>query len=210
MSNGLWADKPFARGQAWLDILLNTSYEKSSFWVRGIEVAVLPGQCAMSTHTMAKRWGWSRKKVTSFLKHLEKELQIEPQKSNVTTLITITKWEEYQQKEPQKAHQKNRKGTTEEPIKEVKKERTQTPGWIDSETWQAFEEMRKKLKAPMTEKAKTLAFNKLDKFRSEGHDVNEIINDSIMNGWKSFYPGKGGSSGVTKNNTDSFGRSPNC
>jgi len=39
-------------------------------------------------------------------------------------LITITKWTEYQQKEPQTAPQEHHKGTAEEPIKEVKKLRS--------------------------------------------------------------------------------------
>lgn len=120
VENKMWNDKPFSKGQAWLDILLNTSYEKSSFWVRGILVEVNPGQCSMSTHTMAERWGWSRTKVRAFLSYLETRLQIEPQKTNVTTLITITNWDKYQEKEPQKEPQKNHRKTTEKPIKEVK------------------------------------------------------------------------------------------
>jgi hypothetical protein len=35
-----------------------------------------------------------------------------------------------------------------------------------------------------------LAINKLDKFRQQGMDITEIINESVINSWKSFYEQK--------------------
>jgi hypothetical protein len=109
-SNGLWQDKPFSKGQAWVDLLLCASYKAHSFWIRGNEIKVKQGQVAMSTLTMAGRWGWSRGKVRNFLVYLESSQQISQQKSTLTTLITIINWEEYQIKSQQSEQQKaNRK-----------------------------------------------------------------------------------------------------
>ena len=80
-----------------------------------------------------------------------------------------------------------------------RKPKTEIPEWIDRDVWLSFIEMRVKLKAPMTEKAKSLAFSKLEKFKESGHNVNDIINESVMNGWKSFFVGKEASS-----NTDHY------
>ena len=67
------------------------------------------------------------------------------------------------------------------------KDKTAIPDWIDTEAWNAFSEMRTKQKASMTEKAKQMVINKLESFKSEGSDVNEILNQSTMNGWKSVF-----------------------
>jgi hypothetical protein len=118
--NKLWRIKPFGKGQAWVDILLNTSISDWSLECRGLSFPVKKGQCAMSKLTMSERWGWSTKKVSNFLKMLEKENQIEIHNSNVTTLITVKNWEIYQAKEQQKENQKKTRRKPEENNKEGK------------------------------------------------------------------------------------------
>jgi uncharacterized protein YdaU (DUF1376 family) len=61
------------------------------------------------------------------------------------------------------------------------------PNWIPLETWQAFLEMRKKIKKPATEKAVVLLIAKLDKFRKSGQDVQAILEKSIVNDWQDIY-----------------------
>ncbi len=58
------------------------------------------------------------------------------------------------------------------------------PDDFDSETWKAFVDHRKKLKAPMTERAKILLINKTRKIDG---DNNDILNQSIENGWKGVF-----------------------
>jgi hypothetical protein len=64
------------------------------------------------------------------------------------------------------------------------------PEWIDPELWAAFIEMRKcKGKhAPLTETGKKLLIIKLGRLRSQGHPPNEVIAESVMNGWSGFHP----------------------
>ena len=69
-------------------------------------------------------------------------------------------------------------------------------------TFLDFIKMRKKIKAPMTERAITLMVNKID--RLAGTDsvlAIDILEQSIMNGWKDVYPLKDG-----KNNSRSSGQ----
>ena len=54
---------------------------------------------AWSVKGLADRWGWSRSKVTRFLKLLENEHQIEHQTNTITTLITIINYDKYQDKD---------------------------------------------------------------------------------------------------------------
>lgn len=52
----------------------------------------------------------------------------------------------------------------------------------------AFIEMRKKMKAPMTEQAVKIALNKLSSLTQDEEEAIKIIEQSIEHGWKSFYP----------------------
>lgn len=68
------------------------------------------------------------------------------------------------------------------------------------EAFNDYVEMRKKLKAPMTEKAIKLAIDKLFKLSNgDEHLMVEIINQSVMNSWKGLFELKG-ATGQTSNN----------
>lgn len=64
------------------------------------------------------------------------------------------------------------------------------PGWIPSEAWSAWMEVRKRLKAPNTEAAISLAISSLEKLRDEGHDPKTVLERSTMRGWKGLFPVK--------------------
>ena len=51
----------------------------------------------------------------------------------------------------------------------------------------AFEEMRKKMKKPLTERAKQLALSNLRKLSASEQVQIEIVNQSVLNGWQAFY-----------------------
>ena len=120
----LWFSEPFTKSQAWIDILLVANHADTHFFKRGIKIDVKRGQCARSEVELADRWKWSRTKVKSFLNMLEKEQQISIEKSNITQIVTIIKYEEYQSEKQQTVQQKSsRKAancTTEKHIQECK------------------------------------------------------------------------------------------
>ena len=64
------------------------------------------------------------------------------------------------------------------------------PDWIDQETWEYYLEVRKRRKAANTERAFKIIFKKLRKFREQGFDVNEILEESCINEWKGVFPPK--------------------
>lgn len=73
--------------------------------------------------------------------------------------------------------------------KQIKKE-VSTPTGVPPETWQAFRQMRVRIKKPLTAHAEKLAFSKLDEFRGKGHDPTGIVNYSIMNSYPGLYEPK--------------------
>jgi hypothetical protein len=78
----------------------------------------------------------------------------------------------------------------EETEKEIEKKATEVallPDWIPLETWDAFLDMRKKIKKPTTNHAINLLIAKLDKFRKQGQDVQQVLEKSITSGWQDVF-----------------------
>ena len=61
------------------------------------------------------------------------------------------------------------------------------PDWVDSEAWQGFEEMRKKERHPLTERARKLAITDLEKLRASGSDPTEVLNQSTLKAWRGLF-----------------------
>jgi hypothetical protein len=81
------------------------------------------------------------------------------------------------------------------------------PLGIKKQTWVEFEEMRKSIKAPITERARQLLVAELVKInKASGDNPNEVLEQSILNSWKSVYPIKKGdfknASRLKKTDTD--------
>jgi hypothetical protein len=63
---------------------------------------------------------------------------------------------------------------------------TQNPDLL--EALEGFVEMRKKIKAPLTEHAFSLLLKKLDGMGSTDEEKAAIVNQSVMNSWKGLFP----------------------
>ncbi len=64
------------------------------------------------------------------------------------------------------------------------------PAYLDRELWDAYLEVRKKLKAVNSERAIKSLLKQLDAFDAQGFDCNRIIDTSIRNSWKDVYAPK--------------------
>ena len=60
--------------------------------------------------------------------------------------------------------------------------------WIDNESWAAFLDMRKRIKAPLTPYAEKLVIRELVKLKSCGQDPQACLDQSIMNSWRDVFP----------------------
>lgn len=65
------------------------------------------------------------------------------------------------------------------------------PDWLPAELWAQFQEHRRQLKKPMTDVAKTRAVAKLATLKAEGHEPTDVLDQSIVNGWKGLFAVKG-------------------
>lgn len=94
--NPLWTDKPFSRGQAWIDILLCANYEDKEIMLGGNITNVKRGSFITSELKLMDRWGWSKKKVRAFLSLLENENMIVRYSTQKGTTITVVNYSIYQ------------------------------------------------------------------------------------------------------------------
>jgi hypothetical protein len=62
------------------------------------------------------------------------------------------------------------------------------PDWVPSESWQAFVEMRGKIRAPLTNRAKNLAIAELEKLKNDGHKPQSVLEQSVMRSWRGLFP----------------------
>lgn len=96
LENPLWSDKPFARGQAWVDLLLLANHDTKEFLQNGRIVKGERGNVYRSVSWLALRWGWSRKKTRGFLEELQSAKMCSVLATTQGTTITIEKYTIYQ------------------------------------------------------------------------------------------------------------------
>ena len=94
LDNSMWLQKPFTKGQAWVDlILLADGYSEGKY---------KRGTVYRSQQWLAERWGWSRGKVIRFLDYLEENHMVTVKRTyNGTqsgTTITLVKYSFFQDK----------------------------------------------------------------------------------------------------------------
>lgn len=68
----------------------------------------------------------------------------------------------------------------------------QLPDWLSAEIWSSWVAYRRDLKKPIkSQQTVTQAINLLDRCRQNGYSPDEIINQSIANGWQGLFEPKG-------------------
>lgn len=113
----LWADKPFSKGQAWIDMLMLANHEDSKVLLGDKVFDIKEGGFITSETKLGERWGWSRKKVHSFLDLLIEERMVEAKRDNKRTAVFVINYTKYRYRPTAEEPQKNIKSTAEEPQK---------------------------------------------------------------------------------------------
>ena len=94
--NILWQEKPFSRGQAWVDLLLSVNHKDNMILIDGRPKKIKSGQFWTSRDKLAKRWGWSKSKVNRFLVLLTDTHMVSVSGTPSGTLLTIENWAKFQ------------------------------------------------------------------------------------------------------------------
>ncbi len=94
--NWVWKDKPFSKGQAWIDLLLMANYEDKKVLIGNQLITVKRGSFVTSVRKLCDRWGWSNTKVRAFLSLLEQDGMLIVKSDAKKTTITIVNYSDYQ------------------------------------------------------------------------------------------------------------------
>lgn len=109
--NALWQDKPFSKGQAWIDILLEVNHTKNDCLLGNKVIKVEVGEKVTSIRKLCNKWGWSNTKVKNFLNLLQKQNMISYKSDTKKTVIKVLNYSDYQRSSNKenisKAHQKH-------------------------------------------------------------------------------------------------------
>lgn len=117
----LWEDKPFSKGQAWIDLLLLVNHSEKKTMIDGRLETVSVGQTITSTRKLCDRWGWSNTKVRNFLKMLENESMIIVKSDSKKTVINIVNYSVYQDSDNKKETVKRQSSDSQTTVKHTNK-----------------------------------------------------------------------------------------
>lgn len=210
-SNWIWNEKPFSRGQAFLDLLLMVNHEDNKIMFNGSLTEIKRGSGITSLRKLSEKWGWSKNKVKYFLDQLKIDKMLDYKTDTKKTLVSIENYSLYQSRdlekgqqedtnEPPKGNKKETKGKQKDTNKNDKEGNKNlkndkniyigdfTANKLLLETISNFVEMRKEIKKPMTDKAIQLMLKKL-KGLSEVEEIQiKILETSIINSWQGIFP----------------------
>jgi hypothetical protein len=195
------SNQPFSRFEAWLDAIELANFSESSFRHNSTVFPIPRGAIGTSYRSLAKRWKWSVDRVIRELKLWSGQGMVALDTRHGYLHVTICNYEQYQSPNDADAtltrHEHDSGATrTSTNQKKEKKEKnreplTPLPDWLPLDAWNAYLEVRQKLRAPNTANATSLLLVKLTTLRSEGHDPKTVIEQSIERGWRSFFQPKG-------------------
>lgn len=108
LDNPIWEERPFSKGQAWVDLLLLAESDEKDFTVCGTTLHQSPGSIFRTKKELMARWGWTKYKLNSVLAEWEALGMISVQQHRIQhrnqhrtcTEITIEKWRFFQGRPP--------------------------------------------------------------------------------------------------------------
>ncbi|RAI26974.1 hypothetical protein CH340_24785, partial [Rhodoplanes serenus] len=87
---------PFSRREAWMWLISEAAWKPRVVMIEGRRIALERGQLVHSIRFMAEKWGWPKSNVARFLEALKTETMIGTESGTGVTVITISKYNEYQ------------------------------------------------------------------------------------------------------------------
>lgn len=183
----------------WMYLLLNATHSEYPALFKGEKITLQPGQLITGRKSIASALDVNESKVRRILDSFENDQQIDRQRSNQNTLISLKNWEKYQLCDQQNDQQTtndrpttDQRPTTNKNDKNNKNGKNEIKTYSDNATLNKtileFMAYRKSIKKPMTDNAVKLMLGKLNKMSSNVDEQIEIINQSIVNGWTGIFP----------------------
>lgn len=186
--------------RAFIHMLLKANWKDGNF--KGM---VVPrGSFVSSVGKLASETGLTEREIRTAISHLKMTGEVTSKTTNKFTVFSVVKYDLYQandkqsvSQEPSKRHSNDIQTTTIEEKKEGKKGNKEKNTKKDffpedeklNQAFADFADMRKQIKAPMTDRAVGMAIKKLTELSGGNSDTAvKILEQSIMNSWKGLFP----------------------
>jgi Helix-turn-helix domain len=75
--------------------------------------------------------------------------------------------------------------------RQVTKAGAEPPGFVPAGAWADFEKMRKAKRAPLTDRARSLMWRRLEKLHAAGESIEAVLEQSILHSWSNVFAVKG-------------------
>src|SRR5690606_4526366 len=89
----------------WIYLLLNVTHKEQPAWFKGEKITLKPGQLITGRTSISERLSISDSKVKRILLEFERDQQIDRQRSNKNSVISIVNWDKYQHDDQQNDQQ---------------------------------------------------------------------------------------------------------
>lgn len=203
--------------KVWCYILYTVNWELTLIPGQGnMGVWLSPGMMPCSADSIAEGLKWrdggrgrryhrpARNTIDKIIYWLNSQNMIQLNRDHIGTLIIVNNWHSYQsshiviaQPLEQPCAQPLEHSEAFKELKEVKERKNKTsieikptfqlPDWIPQDAWDGFEEMRKKTKHPLTDRARKLIITELARLKELGYDPGKVLDRSTTNNWRDVY-----------------------
>lgn len=181
-----WKTKPLTFA-LFVHLLQKASFEDNNW--RGISLKA--GQLITGRKRLSEETGLSERQVRTALNHLKSTNEVTIKTTKEYSIITIVCWKKYQASDQQNANERpstDQAPTTTKEGKEGKKVKNITvPDFIEGEVWAKWIKHRTEIKKKLTPTQSQGQIESLTKWHNEGADVNQIILNSVNNGWQGLF-----------------------
>ena len=170
----VWDDKPYSKGQAWIDLILLANYKDQKTAYKDEVKSFQRGTTNLSQKELAERWGWDRRKVKRFLTLLENDNMINQESTTQGTIITLINYEKYNDTDS-----KTDKKPQKETVESIIEDRNLSEG-VESiiKEWVKYKSERRETYKPQGLKSFiTEVQNNVDKYGEEA--VGKVVRKSM-------------------------------
>lgn len=193
---------------------------QNAFWEDGIRnfngyvFELKRGQIVVTPRFLAKGFGMTEKGVRLVMQKLEKHQMLAINGTNKGTIVTICNYNKFQSFWKTKGEQEdyprenkgrakganNNKTNKDKEVKEII-----IPDFIRGDLWEEWIKHRSEIKKKLTYTQSEKQISQLTQWHNEGIDVNQVITESISNGWQGlFKPKQGNYNGNRKTRTQAL------
>ena len=191
MDGPIWQNKNLWRVFSWC--MMKASHKKHVQMVGLTKVELDPGQFIFGRDAASRETGLPPSTVWTSMQWLKSNNTIDIKSDNKKSVVTLVNWALYQSCDDESDSKTNGKSNRcrtatghkqedllSEDLKNVKAPLDQA---LDD-----FAEHRRKLKKPLTDRARKLLLAELDKLASTDDEKIAIIDQAILSGWLKFFP----------------------